>query len=153
MTARFTNGLWPLIDTPLASAVSWAGRRIEGIAKRQAAYDGVPRIPGTAAETAAEREAQIESIWRGNRARRDAAAQAYGEPETPHEFYRGRPGAQAEKIVLDCLRALQALRAPDDLYAHALIVTISDGYLTTSPDGRTEVRRASALLRIAGEMR
>jgi hypothetical protein len=83
--------------------------------------------------------------------RRDEAAAAYGEPETPHEFYAGRPGSQAETIVCNCLRALQALRAPDDLYAHALTVTISDGYLATAPDSKTEVRRASALRRIAVE--
>jgi hypothetical protein len=96
-------------------------------------------------------DAKIEAIWAGNMARRGAAAAAYGEPETPHEFYAGRPGSQAETIVCGCLRALQKIPEIDRLFADLLMDRIAKVYLATAPDGKTEIRRASALLRIAGE--
>ncbi len=146
MTARFTT------DTPLASATSWAGRQdstratVKSIATSEAEINASLALH--AKETAA-REAQIDAIWRGNRARRDADAAAYGEPETPHEFYAGRPGAKAEKIVLDCLCALQEIPEVDRLYADQLMDVISREYLDAAPDEKTGIRRAWALLRIS----
>jgi len=120
MTARFTA------DPPLASAGSW------------------PVRPSPA------RLAQLETTWRANMARRDAAAKEYGEPETPHEFYRGRPGSQAETIVLDCLRALQAIPEFDRLFADELMDVIARDYIATATGSPTRIRRLTALLEIAG---
>jgi hypothetical protein len=141
MTARRLS-----LDPPLAST-GWAARK----APMSLAYANAYAKAATYSRRATSEAREAEEIWHDNMARRDAAAAAYGDPETPHEFYAGRPGSQAETIVCNCLRALRALRAPDDLYAHALTVSISDGYLATAPDSKTEVRRASALVRIARE--
>jgi hypothetical protein len=57
----------------------------------------------------------------------------------------------AEKIVLDCLRALQAIPAADRLYADHLTDVIAKGYLDSAWGARASRRRLTALLRIAGE--
>jgi hypothetical protein len=57
----------------------------------------------------------------------------------------------AEKIVLDCLRALQSIPDADRLYADRLMDAIAQGYLETALDPPTSRRRVTALLRIAGE--
>jgi hypothetical protein len=158
MTARRLS-----IDPPLAST-GWAARKAPKFAVTYCSQCGEEFGPGDSGFShcdqhpkpawlikSKERADLIEAIWRTNMARRDAAAAAYGEPETPHEFYAGRPGSQAETIVCDCLRALQAIPEIDRLFADLLMDRIAKVYLATAPDGKTEVRRASALLRIAGE--
>jgi hypothetical protein len=152
MTPRLT------LVPPLASA-GWAARKAPALAYDRDCPDcGAPEaatfVHGFACEHDGcpmfhDREAQIEAIWNDNMARRDATAAEHGEPETPREFYRGRPGSQAEAIVLNCLRALQAIPEIDRRFADELMDVISKVYLDTSPDGRTEVRRANALLKIA----
>lgn len=57
----------------------------------------------------------------------------------------------AEKIVLDCLRALQAIPDSERLYADAMMDAIARIYLSTSADAATERRRTYALLKIGGE--
>jgi hypothetical protein len=114
------------IDAPL-SAGSWPAR---------------PGIKETA---------RIEAIWRENMKRRDEAAAQYGEPETPHEFYAGRPGSKAETIVLDCLRELRAIPAADRLYAKELTDAISRVYLETAKTSVVRMRRIAALLLIGAE--
>ena len=118
------------IDAPLASTDSWVGR-MSGKAKA------------------------AEAIFRKNMARRDQAAREYGEPETPHEFYAGRPGSKAERVVLHCLRELLDIPEADRLYAHELTDAISAVYLDlawAAPRQRDAVkihRRTMALMRLA----
>jgi hypothetical protein len=57
----------------------------------------------------------------------------------------------AETIVLDCLRALQAIPDGERLYAHELTDVIAKGYLDTALDARDSRRRVAALLRISAE--
>ncbi len=117
-------------DPPLASADTWAGR-MSGKAKA------------------------AEATFRANMARRDAAAADYGEPETPHEFYAGRPGSKAERVVCDCLRELRDIPDADRLYAHELTDAISAVYLDLAwapprqRDAAKIHRRTMALMRIA----
>lgn len=59
--------------------------------------------------------------------------------------------APAEKIVLDCLRALQAIPSVDRRYADVLMDMIAEGFLDTALEPRTSRRRVTALLRIATE--
>lgn len=130
MTARFT------VDPPLASTDTWAGRK-------------APAVTWGDVIVETEREAQIESIWHGNMARRDQAAQDYGEPAAPREFYHGRPGSRAERIMLDCLLALQSIPDADRIFADEFMDEIAKMFLATSPDAKCSIRRIEALLRIA----
>lgn len=57
----------------------------------------------------------------------------------------------AEKIVLDCLRALHAIPDADRMYRDELIDVIARGFLDTAWGVRNHKRRAFALLRIAGK--
>ncbi len=174
MTARFTT------DPPLASTDTWVGRQAPSLAYDRDCPDcGAPesatsvhgfacehdrcptlastdtwvgrRIEGTGCMRWPAHRENLDEIFRGNMARRDQAAADYGEPETPHEFYRGRPGSQAEGIVLNCLRALQAIPEIDRLGADVLMDVIARDYLATALDAKTSMRRTTALLRIAGE--
>lgn len=56
----------------------------------------------------------------------------------------------AERIVLDCLRALQAIPEADRMYADELTDIIASGFLATACGIRNQQHRACALLRIAG---
>jgi hypothetical protein len=121
---------------PLASATSWAGRQ----AQTRAAVKAI-----------AIAEAEIDAIFHRNEAQRNADAAAYGEPENKHEFYHGRPGSQAERIVLDCLREIQKIPETDNLYAKELTDAISKVYLQTRCS-KVRMRRIGALLDIGVEI-
>lgn len=58
----------------------------------------------------------------------------------------------ADMIVLDCLRQLRAIQAPEleRHAAYALVDEISRGYLAASRGGKELARRAAAMLRAAG---
>jgi hypothetical protein len=56
----------------------------------------------------------------------------------------------AEKIVLNCLRSLQAIPGSERLYADEMMDKIATVYLNASPNETNMRRRANALLRIAG---
>ena len=113
------------------------------------ASTGWPARPAPSAT--AKREAELEAIFRTNMARRDAAAAAYGEPETQHEFFHGRPGSQAEGIVMGCLQALKDIPAADRLFADQLMDDIARVYLNTAPATAVK-RRAHAILEMCGEV-
>lgn len=57
----------------------------------------------------------------------------------------------AEKIVLDALRALQAIPEGDRLYADELSGEISRVFIESAWGIRNSNRRAVAVLRVAGE--
>ena len=178
MTARFT------LDPPIASVDTWAGQQppyhsgyhkwpVKSEDAREAQIEaiwhdcpdcGAPeaatRVFGFTCEHSKcpvyeRRSAEIDGIFRTNMAWRDAAAAEYGEPQTPHEFYAGRPGSKAERIVCDCLRELRDIPEADRLYAHELTDAISAVYLDlawAAPRQRHEEkihRRTMALMRIA----
>jgi hypothetical protein len=134
-----------LDNSPAPSADSWAGRKPPFVEPPLGKTVGVLGF-------ASNITANPETIFRENMARRDADAAQYGEPESPREFYRGRPGSQAETIVLDALRALQALQVADRLYVNSLMDSISQAYLATTDGPETSRRRIMALLRIAAEV-
>jgi hypothetical protein len=56
----------------------------------------------------------------------------------------------ADMIVLDCLRALQAIPENERAGADELMDVIAKGYLDTAWGAKTSRRRLTALLRIAG---
>lgn len=56
----------------------------------------------------------------------------------------------AEKIVLDCLRALQKIQGAERMYADAMTDGIAKTFLDTALGVRNHKRRAYALLWIAG---
>lgn len=57
----------------------------------------------------------------------------------------------AEKIVLDCLRALQAIPAAERVYADQLTYATAKGFLETAWGARAYRRRMTALLEIDAE--
>jgi hypothetical protein len=57
----------------------------------------------------------------------------------------------AEKIVLDCLRQLQAIPAADRLYVDGLLASVTRAYLDASDNERTFERRFQAITRVASE--
>lgn len=115
-------------DAPVPHPDSWPARR--------------PPSPAVAAAHAAVEEA----------ARKSAAwlAGQYRGGVIPIPDERDGVIPPAEKIVLDALRALQAI--PDDrMYADQMTDVIARGYLDTACDAHTSRRRLTALLRISGE--
>jgi hypothetical protein len=93
-----------------------------------------------AAHAAVEDAARKSATWLASQYR-------HGTIPVPDE----RDGAipPAERIVLDCLRALQAIPAADRLYADQFADMIAKGYLAVADTPRMSTRRLTALLRIA----
>lgn len=149
MTARLS------LDPPLASADSWAARKapslqhdahcadhardwlVAGMEKEQRGAphkDECSRPALAAAHAALESQAKETAAWLATQ-------------------HRDGIIPPAEHIVLDCLRALQAIPTDNRMYADELVDMIAKGYLDTAWGAKTSRRRVAALLRIAAEAR
>jgi hypothetical protein len=156
MTARLS------IDAPLASATSWPARKPNGFRFHETYCASCGGVFGAGNQgfshcdqhSSPETLAAHLAMQPGSAVKQARAAiESQAKESAAWLASQHRDGVipPAEKIVLDCLRALQAIPQGERLYADELTDVIAKGFLATAQTPVGSRRRIAALLRIGAE--